>query len=98
MLSLKELEIQRAEELIFNNLPPIFRVFVENSRKLNQEIEKYERLLISFMNDDGKVNGKLLSELFVVQYPKLAEWITIPQYDFYLKDEVEQILKAVLRK
>ena len=95
MLNIKEIEIQRVEKLIFDKLPPIARVFVENSKKINKEIEKYEQLLIGFMNDDGKVNGKMLSEVLAIQYPKLSEWITVPPYDFYLKDEVEQILNIL---
>ena len=91
----KELELQRTEQAIMERLPPIARTFVLNSRKIDETIEKYENLLMTFMNDNGTIDGKLLDSVFRVKYPKLSQWITIPQNDFYLKDEVVTLLDFI---
>ena len=91
----KELEIQRAEQAIMDRLPPLARTFVLNSRKVDETIEKYETLVMTFMNDNGTVNGKLLDSVFRNKFPKLSEWISIPQCDFYLKDEVATLLDFI---
>lgn len=94
-MDIKELEIQRAEELLISRLPPIAQTFVLNSRKINEKIEKVEKLLMSFMNDNGSVDGRLLNKILMEKYPKLAEWISIPETNFYLKDEIDIILRII---
>ena len=96
-MNIKELEIQRAEELVIKYLPPIAQTFVLNSKKINDEIEKLENLLMSFMNDNGTIDGRLLNKVFIEKYPKLAEWISIPETNFYLKDELDIILRILFR-
>lgn len=94
----KELEVKRAEELIFDYLPPLAKVFVTNSHKIDKKIEEIEQLVMGFMEEDGKVNGKMLSDLFNVEYPQIAEWFKIPPRDFYLKDEISIILDSLFKK
>lgn len=94
-MDIKELEIQRAEELIINQLPPLARTFILNSRKINIEIEKYEKIIISIMNDNGSVDGQLLNAIIEKKYPKIAQWISIPKCDFYLKDEIDSLLQII---
>ena len=97
-MNIKELEVQRAEEYLINQFPPLIKTFVLNSPKINNIIEKYENLLISFMEDNGSINGKLLNKILVEKYPNIAQWINIPQYHFYLKDELEKIMKVLIRR
>ena len=97
-MDIKELEIQRAEEIIIDQFPPLVKTFILNSQKINKEVEKWENLLMLFMKDNGQIDGKALSAVFVEKYPKLAEWVTIPPYDFYLKDEISQIIKILFNR
>ena len=97
-MTVKEIEIKRAEEIIYEELPPLVKVFVVNSQKLNKKIEEVEQLIMGFMNEDGKVNGKMLSDLFNLEYPQIAEWFKVPPRDFYLKDEITAILNSFLLK
>lgn len=91
----KELELQRTEQAIVDRLPPVARTFVLNSRKIDEIVEKYENLLMSFMNDNGTIDGKLLDSIFKQKFPKLSEWISIPQTNFYLKDEIIVLLDFI---
>ena len=97
-MTVQELEVKRAEELIFEYLPPLAKVFVTNSKKIDKKIEEVEQLIMGFMDEDGKVNGKMLSDLFNLQYPQIAEWFKVPPRDFYLKDEISTILNSLLKK
>ena len=96
-MTLQEMEIQRVEEYIMKQFPPLVKTFVLNSPKVNRIVEKYEKIIISFMDDNGKVDGKLLNELLVEKYPAIANWMNIPQYNFYLKDEVEKIMSTLIK-
>lgn len=96
-MTIKELEIQRAEKIIIDKLPPVAQTFVLNSRKVNSLIEKYEKIIMDFMNEDGTVDGKLFNSVLQKKYPKIAEWITIPQYNFYLKDEISTLLQFLFK-
>ena len=97
-MTIQEIEIQRAEEYILNQFSPLVRTFILNSPKINKTIEKYEGLLISFMDDKGSIDGKLLNKVLVEKYPSLSQWINIPQYNFYLKDEIEKIMQYIIRR
>ena len=96
-MTIKELEIQRAEKMIIDKMPTLAQTFILNSRKINILIEKYEKIIMDFMNDDGTVDGKLFNAVLQKKYPKIAEWITIPQYNFYLKDEIGTLLQFLFR-
>ena len=91
----KELELQRAEQAIVDRLPPLAKTFVLNSNKIDETVEKYENLLMSFMNENGTIDGKLLNGVFKEKFPKLSEWISIPQTNFYLKDEITILLDFI---
>ncbi len=95
---MKVLEIQRAEKVIMDKLPPLARVFVANSRKINVEIEKFEQIIMSVMNENGAVNGKMLNEILNIKFPKITEWINIPCNDFYLKDEIEELFNSFMKE
>ena len=97
-MTIQEMEIQRVEEYVMKQFSPLVKTFVLNSPKVNRIVEKYENLIISFMDDEGKVDGKLLNKLLVEKYPSIANWINIPQYKFYLKDEVEKIMQVIIRR
>ena len=95
-MSLKELEIQRAEEYLISQFPPLVKTFILNSPKVNKVVEKYEQLLISFMNDNGSIDGELLNKILSKKYPNILQWINIPKHNFYLKDEIEKIMKYII--
>lgn len=97
-MSIQEIELQRAEEYLISQFPPLIKTFILNSPKVNAIVEKYEKLIISFMDDNGSIDGKLLNKLLVEKYPEIASWINIPQYNFYLKDEIEKIMKILIRR
>ena len=97
-MNIQEFEIQRAEEYLISQFPPLVKTFILNSPKVNKIVEKYEQLIMSFMNENGSVNGKFLNKILVEKYPQIAQWISIPQYDFYLKDEIEKILNVLIRR
>ena len=91
----QELEIQRAEKMIFNNLPFYAKTFVLNSKKINSFVDKIESIIINFMNEDGLIDGKSLQIAYEMAFPSLAEWFSIPTKDFYLKDEVQTIIDVI---
>ena len=97
-MDIKELEIKRTEEYIINQFPPLFKSFILSSPKINKVVEKYENLIISFMNENGSVNGELLSNVILEKYPNIAQWVNIPRYNFYLKDEVEKIFNFLIQR
>lgn len=97
-MTLQEMEIQRVEEYIMKQFPPLVKTFVLNSPKVNRIVEKYENLIISFMDENGKVDGKSLNKLLVEKYPEISNWINIPHYKFYLTDEIEKITKVIIRR
>ena len=97
-MNIQELEIQRAEEYLISQFPPLVKTFILNSPKANAIVEKYENLIMSFMNDNGSIDGKLLNKLLVEKHPEIASWINIPQYNFYLKDEIEKIMQILIRR
>lgn len=96
-MTLQEMELKRVEEYIISKFSPLVKTFILNSPKINRIVEKYEKIIISFMDDNGKIDGKLLNELLVEKYPAIANWINIPQYNFYLKDEVEKIMSSLIK-
>ena len=83
-MTIKELEIKRAEEFIVKQLPPIAKSFILNSPRVNKTIEKYEDIILSFMNENGSINGKMLNSFLLEKYPNITNWINVPNEDFYL--------------
>ena len=97
MLTPKELELQRTEEYIVKQLPPLVKTFVLNSPKVNKTIEKYERLILSIMNENGTINGKILNTIIEEKYPEIMQWINIPNTSFYLIDEIEKLFMFICK-
>lgn len=96
-MTLQEMELKRVEEYIMKQFSPIVRTFILNSPKVNKVVDKYEKLIMSYMDDTGKIDGELLNIVLSEAYPELTKWIVVPNYKFYLKDECEKIMSCLMK-
>ena len=48
-------------------------------------------LLEMFIDDNGEIDGEELYKILKIQYPTIADWITIPQNKFKISEEINEI-------
>ena len=97
---LKQVELDKAEEMVFNKLwgstqPNQMFITVLNMLgiDINDYIQAFENRVKPFMRDNGLIDGNRLKQFVSLKSPKLAE--TIPPHDFRLCDLVEGVLSCL---
>lgn len=97
---LKQVELDKAEEMVFNKLwgstqPSQASLTILNMLgiDINDYIQAFENRVRPFMKDNGLIDGTRLRQVVSLKSPKLAE--TIPAHDFRLCDLVEGVISCL---
>lgn len=100
LTDIKQAELDKAEELIFNKLwggteLDATSKFILNALNIdiNDYIQAFENRMKPFMNEKGLVNGLLLRQAVAIKSPKVSEMI--PPHDFRLCDIIEGVLSCI---
>jgi hypothetical protein len=100
LTDLKQVELDKAEEMVFNKFwgstqPDKITSTILNMLgiDINDYIQAFENRVKPFMRDNGLIDGMKLKQVVSLKSPKLAE--TIPPHDFRLCDLVEGVISCL---
>ena len=97
----KQIELDAFEESILSSLfgenwksSPSFKMLEVIKPNLVQGyIDRFESLVLPFMNDDGSLNGAMLKKALEIKSPTIAE--LIPEKNFRLNELSKGLIKIL---